>query len=217
MFRRIKETIQDIFESRLLITIIIFILLSVILIYRLFYLQIVKGKDYLENYKLQILKTRSISGTRGNIYDRNGNLLAYNELAYSVTIEDNITSESRKEKNKILNGILKKIIKIVEEHGDSVISDFGIVLDKQGNYAFSQTSETQRLRFVADVLGKKTIDDLSKKQKSMSAADLMDYLCEDEKYGYGINQKKLEKEDVLKLVNKVSLQEREIKNSGVNC
>mgnify|MGYP002235230445 CR=1 FL=1 len=27
-------------------------------------------------------------GTRGNIYDRNGNLLAYNQLAYAVAIQD---------------------------------------------------------------------------------------------------------------------------------
>ena len=27
-------------------------------------------------------------GTRGNIYDHNGNLLAYNQLAYAVAIQD---------------------------------------------------------------------------------------------------------------------------------
>ena len=202
MFKRIKETIHDILQSRMLVSIVVFCLLSIILLYRLFYLQIVKGKDYLENYKLQIMKTRSIAGTRGNIYDRNGNLLAYNELAYSVTIEDNITSDSRKEKNKLLNEILEKIISIVESHGDSVINDFGIILDKQGNYVFNQSSETQRLRFVADVMGKRTIDDLSDKQKNMSADDIIEYLCtSNTSYGYGINTKKLEKEHVLKLVN----------------
>ena len=41
-----------------------------------------------------IQKERITSGTRGNIFDRNGKLLAYNELSYSVTIEDNGVYES---------------------------------------------------------------------------------------------------------------------------
>ena len=87
-------------KSRAFVLILVFCVLSAGLVNRIFYLQIVKGQDYLDNYKLRIMKTRSISGTRGNIYDRNGNLLAYNELAYSVTIEDNIASGDSK--NKIL-------------------------------------------------------------------------------------------------------------------
>ena len=100
--------------------ILVFCILSAILISRLFYLQIVKGDYYLENYKMQIRKTREIPGTRGNIYDRNGNLLAYNELAYSVTFEDTLASGS--EKNQTLNKILEQVIEIVESHGDSAVS-----------------------------------------------------------------------------------------------
>ena len=39
------------------------------------------------------------------------------------------------------------------------------------------------------------------KQKSQSAADIMHYLCTDKTYGYGINEKKLDKTMILKLVN----------------
>ena len=105
MFNRIKEWIMEIIKSRLFVTVIAFCVLFAILIQRVFYLQIVKGQYYLDNYKLQIRKTREVPGTRGNIYDRNGELLAYNELAYSVTIEDNCdySSMTLKEKNKIIN------------------------------------------------------------------------------------------------------------------
>ncbi len=51
------------------------------------------------------------------------------------------------------------------------------------------------------MFGKKTIDELSDKQKSISAAGLVDYLSTDKLNGYGINQKKMEKSEVLKLVN----------------
>ena len=54
MFRRIidriKEAVEYLMSSRLIVLIIVFCLTSSILIGRLFYLQIVRGEDYLENY-----------------------------------------------------------------------------------------------------------------------------------------------------------------------
>lgn len=185
-------------DARLLMLAIVFCTLFLILIGRLFYLQIVKGDYYLDNYKLRIRKTREIAGTRGNIYDRNGNLLAYNELAYAVIIEDTIPSDS--ERNATLNGILERVIEIVESHGDSVISSFGIVLDSAGNYQFSQTSETQKLRFIADVYGKVYTDDLSDEQKKQSADDVIHYLCTNKTYGYDLDES-LDKEYLLKIIN----------------
>ena len=71
MFReiidRIKEAGEYIIRSRLVTLIVVFLLTSAILLGRLFYLQIVRGEDYLENYELQIRKTRDIAATRGNI------------------------------------------------------------------------------------------------------------------------------------------------------
>ena len=196
-----KDAVYRIVKSRLFVLILVFCVMFAVLINRVFYLQIVKGQDYLDNYKLQIRKTRETAGTRGKIYDRNGNLLAYNELAYTVTIEDNITADTRKEKNEIINGILDEIITIVESNGDSVISDFGVVLDSAGNYEFSQTNETLKLRFIADVYGLKTIDELTEKQRASSAEDIINYLCTDKTYGYGLDVKKLEKPYILKMVN----------------
>ena len=46
-------------------------------------------------------------------------------------------------------------------------------MDANSEYSFVAESDTQRLRFIADVYGKKTIDELSDKQKSQSAADIM--------------------------------------------
>ena len=192
------ESNQRTCQRRLFVLIFVFCILFTILIGRLFYLQIVKGNYYLNNYELQIRKTRTIPGTRGNIYDRNGNLLAYNDLAYSVTFEDNITGENRNEK---LNQIMEQIIEIVESHDDSIINSFGIVLDSAGNYQFTQTNETLLLRFIADVYGEIYVDGLTKAQKESTPDDLIKYLCTDDTYGYGIDIKHLDKEHVLKLVN----------------
>ena len=88
LWERLKNAAAEYFKTRVFVVMTVFCILSVILVGRLFKLQIVNGQQYLDDYKLQIQKTRTIQGTRGNIYDRNGKLLAYNELAYSVTIED---------------------------------------------------------------------------------------------------------------------------------
>ncbi len=124
LFRRIGESLYNLLTSRLLLLFIVFVGMAAILIYRLFDLQIVNGESYLNNFRLMIQKEKVIEGTRGNIYDRNGNLLAYNELAYSVTIEDVYESGSGREK---LNTTLYKLIHMIEENGDSIISDFNII------------------------------------------------------------------------------------------
>ena len=175
--------------------------MSALLVQRVFYLQIVKGEEYADNYELQIQKTREVEGTRGNIYDRNGKLLAYNELAYSVVIEDNGEYDSTEEKNKELNKVISTVIDMAEANGDSIINNFGIILDQNDNYMYIAESNTQRLRFIADVYGQATIDKLTEEQKSQTAQEIIDYLCTDERYGYGIDQKELSRAEVLKLVN----------------
>ena len=198
MFERIKDKLKNLFASRMFVLIFSFCVIFSILIGRIFYLQIVKGQYYLDNFNLLILKTRDIEGTRGNIYDRNGNLLAYNDLAYSVIIEDNITGPDRNEK---LNDILDTVLNMVESNGDSVVSNFGIVLNSSNEYEFSANDPTLRLRFIADVYGQSYTDKLTQEQKDSTPDDIMKYLCTDELYGYGIDYENLSKEYVLKMVN----------------
>ena len=197
--KKMKKTVKQILDSRLLFLILIFCGLYAILINKLFSLQIVKGEYYMDNYKLQIRKVRDLQGTRGDIYDRNGNLLAYNDLAYSVIFEDDLSGSA--DRNKTLNHIMDQVIQIVESHGDSVIHSFGVVLDSAGSYQYSQTNETLKLRFIADVYGKRTIDELSDEQKNASAEELIHYLCTDELYGYELDEEKLDRQYILKMVN----------------
>ena len=88
MFKQLKENFLNMVNIRLIVLSIIALALGAVMIYRVFDLQIVKGEGYLNDFQLKTTKVRSLASTRGNIYDRNGNILAYNELAYNVTIED---------------------------------------------------------------------------------------------------------------------------------
>lgn len=168
--------------SRLFVLIICFLLLCISLLHRIFTLQIVHGEEYMDNFKLKIRKERSIASTRGNIYDRNGELLAYNELAYNVTIED--VYESGNDKNQKLNETIRNLIRIIEKNGDKIINDFNIVLDKDNNFQFA-VEDNQRLRFLADVYGCDTTDKLKYWMKSSTPDEVINYLAGTSRYAIG--------------------------------
>lgn len=186
MFDELKEKLISFITSRLTLFTLAFIALFGVLVYRCFDLQIVHGEEYLEDFVLQIEKTRDIASTRGKIFDRNGNLLAYNELAYSVKIED--VFESGKKKNENLNETILKLIRMIEQNGDHVITDFRIVIDEDGEFAYT-VEGTAKLRFLADVYGKKTVDLLDDKMRNASAREVMEYLSRDSSLAFAIGER----------------------------
>ncbi|MFA9377171.1 MAG: penicillin-binding transpeptidase domain-containing protein [Lachnotalea sp.] len=185
MFKNIKEFILSIVTSRIFILATVFCIMFAVLIQRIFQLQIVDGATYLDNFTLTIEKERTIPSTRGNIYDTNGELLAYNELVYAVTIEDNGTYTTTKDKNTYLNDMIYKLINIIESNGDAIINDFNIVLDSSGNYSYS-VEDTQLQRFLADVYGKAKIEANSDNANN-TASEVIDYLRGEKKYQIGDN------------------------------
>ena len=113
MFKRFRDNYINSTNCRIYVLLLVIFLLSSLLTARLFYLQIINGEETLEEFTLKIQKERTINSSRGKIYDRNGVLLAYNELAYNVTIED--VYESGSDKNRNINETLLKVINIIEK------------------------------------------------------------------------------------------------------
>ncbi len=178
----IKDKFVNFITDRLFLLYVITAILFGILTCRIFNLQIIHGDDYFNNFSLSTQKDISIPGSRGNIYDRNGVLLAYNELAYSVVITDVI--ESGPQKNLELNSIINKMNSIILENGDSIECDFAIYLDEDGNYRYS-VSDAALLRFLADVYGRKLTSDLLYSEKNANPDEVIYYLAGSEKYGIG--------------------------------
>ncbi len=174
MFEEFKEKFIELILSRTFVMILVLTVLFGSLIYRVFNLQIVHGEEYLDSFETRIKKELTIEGTRGNIYDRNGNLLAYNELAHAVKIED--VYESGRYKNLNLNTTIYETIRIIEGNKDKVVSDFKIALDKNGEYYFT-VEGTSLSRFLADVYGHNSINDLTVKEKTSTPDDVINYLC----------------------------------------
>ena len=106
--------------------IVLMIVFAMILGCRLFYLQVIEGKQYQENYNLTMGLRETIDATRGNIYDRNGNLLTYNELTYMGTIGFTGTYTDTDKKTKKLNAEISSIIENLEANGNTIDNDFGI-------------------------------------------------------------------------------------------
>lgn len=188
LFDTAKEYIINFFKSRLFVLSAVMILLSVILIQQVFMLQIVNGEEYLNNYRLKIEKKRELKSTRGNIYDRNGNLLAYNELAYTITIEDNGSYGDTAEKNASVNQELEQIFLELDANGDSIDNNFEITRNDNGSYEFNVEGKAKQ-RFLADVFGHPSVDDLGFNNKlgydegEATADQVMEYLQSKRKFG----------------------------------
>lgn len=182
MFRNIRKKGSKALNTRIVLLLIVVILMAALLLQRLFYLQIVQGETYQNNFSLSIRKERTLKSSRGSIYDRNGKPIAYNELSYCVTFEDNGSYSSTHEKNLALNSTLYHVIKIVEEQGDSVIDSFKIALSDDGTWEYTASGFTLN-RFKADIFGQAYINDLSSEELNMSAEDLMALLCGVKYYG----------------------------------
>lgn len=188
MVEYLQELLAKLLSSRLKVLQVLLVFLACILVLRLFVLQIIRGADYQENYNLRIEKKETIDATRGNIYDRNGELLAYNKLAYAVTIEDSGAYSSRAVKNEKMCKELSALISNIEANGDSLDLTFGITMNSAGEYEFVYTG-TALQRFRADVFGYANIKDMKyneiigKNEADATADDIMNFLYNDKNYG----------------------------------
>ncbi len=180
--RKKKRSILRGQSLRMLILALLFTLLGTVLMQRLFRLQIVNGESYKNNFTMQIRKERKLPSTRGEIYDCDGQLLAYNRLSYIVTFEDSGYYSSNHERNLTLNSILYSTIGMIEDHGDKVVDDFKVELDEDGNYIYNCAGFTLS-RFKADLFGESYIDDLTEEQRNMSAPELIEMMCGRSWYG----------------------------------
>ena len=184
----IKDFLKKFFSSRLFVLAAVFIVFFGIILARIFTLQVVNGKSYQENFSLKIQMKQPINAARGNIYDKKGKLLAYNELAYSISINDSTTYSSTKEKNKAVNAELAEILTVLKNNGETLNNDFKIDRKKDGTYSFNVSGSSLN-RFRADVFGKNSADDLEYDkdtgidEANATAEQIMEYLMGKDNFG----------------------------------
>lgn len=102
-----------------ILSILVYVI-GIILIIQLFNLQIVHGEEYLETANSRLTRETKIRAARGNILDCNGNLLAGNQIRYSLKIYKSKIDETN------LNKTILNTINILQTNGDSYNDDFPI-------------------------------------------------------------------------------------------
>ena len=197
MGTKIKRIFKKISLKRTTVLILVFVIMSVVLVRRLFDLQIIQGEDYISKFQARTTKERVLKSTRGNILDRNGDILASNVLSYSLTLEDNGTYTSTREKNLTLNGVAYQVLQILHSNGDDITHSFHIVVDKNGEYAFDVAEGFTLNRFRADIYGQALIDDLKDEQKTATADQMMEFLTGSEKFSIVLSSDRAYTEDEL--------------------
>ena len=170
-----RQILKDIFTNRIVLMGIILSSLFAILIYRLFVLQILEGDEHLASFNYKVEKTIEISGSRGNIYDCNGNLLAYNQLAYTVTLEGTEktkeiaarrTREEGKQvdENTVRNDVIFRLITLLENNGDHAIYNLPLKVNNKGKIKFTLSGAALK-RFKKDAYSIANIDSFSGKER----------------------------------------------------
>lgn len=172
----IKEWFHDYVTHRLFPLSLFFLILFGILILRLFNLQIVEGQEHLNNFTYRSERTLTVEASRGCIFDRNGYLLAYNELSYNVTFgnSDKLTEMARNNnmsENELKNQIVYNVIKILEQNNDKITTTFPIKYEN-GEYKYT-VEDSALLRFLQQVYSAKSVEDLTPAQRNATAKDVV--------------------------------------------
>ena len=173
IYEIINEYLRKFFSSRVVVLCCLYVVMLGVLFVRLYRLQLVDGEKYVTEYMNKAEKVISIPATRGNIYDVNGNLLAYNKLIYSVEIQDNGEYKTVEERNLMLY----KLLKILNANGEEIIGNLKIGLNNDGSYYYTTNNEDAKKRFLKEFYGLARVDELDDPQgrypSNVSADELM--------------------------------------------
>ena len=103
---------------------LIVIALFSILVFRLAVMTIVEGDDYRAEADVKTIRDIPIKAPRGNIYDRNGVLLAGNIPSFTVQIrKDDIDQEN-------FDGTVFLLASILDRNNERIIDEFPIILNR---------------------------------------------------------------------------------------
>lgn len=110
------------------------VVVAILFILRLIDLQIVNGKTYKEESQKKMLRETVVEAPRGEIYDRNGVVLATSKLAYDAQIYKVGLN------NVELNNVILKVINILKKNSDEYYTTFPME-----NYEFYSSDDKNKV------------------------------------------------------------------------
>ena len=123
------------YKSRNNFLLIFFCLLFALLAFRLFQVTGPEGGRWAQAAEENTVRTISTSAPRGNIYDRNGVLLAGSRSVFAIEFSRGGIPARE------VNESLRKAFRILDRHGEEIIDDFPICIEPGGTFYFQQTKE----------------------------------------------------------------------------
>ena len=173
MLDNLKEYIKMFFNSRLLPITVVFVLLFSILVNRMFELQIVDRDNIIASGASNTIKEKDIKATRGNIYDCNGKLLAYNKLSYNIVFSE--TSKLSGMTNDEKNQMIHRLLYILQKHGSELSVEYYLQYEK-GKLQY-QVEGSSLERYQADAYSVQGgVKALTQEQKDTTPQEMYDYL-----------------------------------------
>jgi cell division protein FtsI/penicillin-binding protein 2 len=104
-------------SSRLNILFLMTFILFSALIFRLGFIQIVKGEEYLRDTERNSVRKVSVEAPRGWMMDRNGEILVHNEVGFTVTYTLNTALQQDKEE------IASRLSKLIDMKEESILKE----------------------------------------------------------------------------------------------
>lgn len=116
-------------------------IIGAVLIIQLFNLQIVHGEEYRQNSNSRLTRESIIEAARGNIEDRNENILATTKTGYSLELYKTKIS------NQELNEVILKIVNLLENNKDTYINNFPIDSEIKFTYTSKESINNWKTKY----------------------------------------------------------------------
>lgn len=166
------EKLKELFSNRLVPVGLVFIVAFVIVCIQIFNLQMVDPEQTkITHDEKSYTKVISLPSTRGNIYDRKGSLLAYNELQYNL----DMFNSAELKNNEEMNRAIFELIQIMREFNYQREFSFPIKMDEDGSLYFTITGNAL-YRFKKNAYGLKNVSDLKPEHYAASAEDVFKFM-----------------------------------------
>lgn len=182
--------LNKLIKQRLFVFSLIVLLLFLIVLNRVFKLQIIEGEQLEKEFTLSILKERELEGQRGKIYDRYGYPLAENIIAYNVLLDGSIRVEN-------MNKMISELCLLIKKGGSEMVKELPIGQDDDGNLIYVK-EEKEILKFKKQVFRGSVSGKLSDEEQKLTAHQMYNYLKDEL---FEISEDEFTRQQILDILN----------------
>ena len=154
-------------RSRISFISLAIVIVTIIIVWRLFNMQIINGEEYIKQSNNRISATVTQKAPRGEIMDRNGKVIVSNREGYSVMLQKVICT------NEELNDKLLKIVNVFEKYDNPYIDSLPI-----SQYPYEYVFSDENANNSTQDEKEKWFKSKKKLKINMTAQEVMQYYIE---------------------------------------